>query len=535
MKKTKRIITLVMALALATTSLAACQSSTPSSSSTASESSAAESASESGSEESSEGEASAVDTSEKVELTYYLWGSEGPANPATLEEINTKLEADINATLKINYIDWGDIATKYPLLFASGEQFDMSHVSTNAVVSYLTLAADGVLYDMTESVKTVTPTLYEALPENNWKSVEYNGAMYAVPTNYSEFTPASFVYRADIKDGAGIEGDIDSIEDMEIYLDYAKTMDMVPMNLAASDAEWLYKMMVESTGSWISSPGLPLQVGSLVATSAEDYADIIHPAFTDEFLEFATMMREWADKEYWPVDVMAATENGKDNTVNGLSSAYITHQPDWTGTYGQFEEKLPGIQIDAYAFAEEHGKIIQKAGVENGTAIYVDSENPERALMAIEKFMTDESYYNLIQFGREGVQYELVDGKITEPEAYNAETDGGGFAVWSLRNDEFEIPRATEDERRYSLNEEWKETSIPNPYVGFAFDDSNISTELAAIANVNTNLGVQLMFGKTSVSVEEAVQQYRDELTQAGIETVIEEVKAQLANFTPIA
>jgi putative aldouronate transport system substrate-binding protein len=44
-----------------------------------------------------------------------------------LAAINEKLMADLNCTIEIKYIDWGDIDTKYPLLFASGESFDMSH------------------------------------------------------------------------------------------------------------------------------------------------------------------------------------------------------------------------------------------------------------------------------------------------------------------------------------------------------------------------------------------------------------------------
>ena len=41
-------------------------------------------------------------------LTYYLWGSEGVANPDILAEINKKLKKDLNTTLEIKYIDWPD-------------------------------------------------------------------------------------------------------------------------------------------------------------------------------------------------------------------------------------------------------------------------------------------------------------------------------------------------------------------------------------------------------------------------------------------
>ena len=171
-------------------------------------------------------------------------------------------------------------------------------------------------------------------------------------------------------------------------------------------------------------------------------------------------------------------------------------------------------------------------GVENSTVISMTSKNPERALMAIEKFMTDESYYNLIQYGIEGRQYEVIDGVVEKPATFDSAVDGGGFSVWSLRSDKFNIPYASEDPRRYELNEEWSKNAIDNPYVGFNFDNSKVTTELAAISNVNAQLGIQILLGKTTMDPKEAVAEYRNQLQKAGVDTVIEEVKSQLAEFS---
>jgi putative aldouronate transport system substrate-binding protein len=48
---------------------------------------------------------------------------------------------------------------------------------------------------------------------------------------------------------------------------------------------------------------------------------------------------------------------------------------------------------------------------------------------------------------------------------------------------------------------------------------------------VNSQLGIQIMLGKTG-DPRAAVTQYRNQLTQAGIDRLIGEVKNQLANFT---
>ena len=151
--------------------------------------------------------------------------------------------------------------------------------------------------------------------------------------------------------------------------------------------------------------------------------------------------------------------------------------------------------------------------------------------MMIEKLMTDERCYDLFQYGIEGRQYEIVDGTVVQPEGYDAEKDAAGFAGWALRTDELNLPMATEDPRRYTLNDEWKEVAIDNPYVGFSFDSTNVSAELSAIANVDASLGLQILLGKTTQDPEEAVEQYRSQLEAAGIDKVLEEVNSQYQTF----
>ncbi|GHU77007.1 hypothetical protein FACS189461_5180 [Spirochaetia bacterium] len=51
---------------------------------------------------------------------------------------------------------------------------------------------------------------------------------------------------------------------------------------------------------------------------------------------------------------------------------------------------------------------------------------------------------------------------------------------------------------------------------------------------MNSQLGMQIMLGKTTDDPKAAVERYRNQLRQAGIEAVITELKSQLAGFTPL-
>jgi putative aldouronate transport system substrate-binding protein len=466
-------------------------------------------------------------------LVYYLWGSEGVANQDILNLINAKLKADINAVLEIKYIDWPEVSTRYPLLFASGEQFDMSHASPNAAAPYFTLAAQGALLDITDLLGTAAPTLKAAIPESVWNGTKFNGRIYGVPTLYSEFTMYGYAYSRNLLQKYGLPA-INSISSLEDYMDaVVKNETYPPLNGQSEDAVNFYHMMVALTGRWLESPGLPNNQMYLVTSSPQNYRDIIHPAFTQEFEDWATRMHEWSARGYWQRDILSSQVGSKTQFNNGNSGGFITHQPDWTGNYGSLRENLPGVESDFWCFAETNNKIVRKMGVENSTVISVNSKNAVKALQAIEKFMTDESYYRLIQYGIQSRQYDIANGVIIHPSTFNPDVDGGGFSAWALRNDTFNIPMASEDPRRYTLNMEWENRAINNPYVGFSFNPSKVSAEISAITNVNSQLGIQIMLGKTD-NPKEAVDRYRAQLTQAGIERVITEVKSQLANFTPM-
>ena len=149
-QKLRKVTSTIVCAAMAGTLLAGCggdkaadQNASQNASDTGTSSAANDSASSAGTAQSG-----SPDLSEHVTLTFYLYGSPGAANEDILKEINTKLTADINTSVEVKYIDWGDINTKYPLLWASGEEFDMAYASINTAVPFYTLAKQGSLYDI---------------------------------------------------------------------------------------------------------------------------------------------------------------------------------------------------------------------------------------------------------------------------------------------------------------------------------------------------------------------------------------------------
>lgn len=474
---------------------------------------------------------STAETSKTKNFSIYMYGSAGAANKTILDEINKKLKKDLNETLTIKYIDWNDVSTKYPLLFAAGQQFDMVYSSSTASPAYSTLATQGSFEDISKYLDS-TPTLKSTISEASWNQMKINGGIYAVPSNYTEYTPTGFVSNASLQKKYNISS-INSISTMEAYMDaVVKNEKYSPLNGSSVLSESLYRMFTATTGSWIKAPGISDSDIYLAGASASNYKDVFSPVFTQQYEDWAVLMKKWADKGYWPKDIMSSQKGDKDNFDSGLSGGYIDHMSDWTGNYGTLKALQPNATTNFWCFAESAGKIMKTPGVQNATAISKNCTDPAGALKIIEKLMTDKSYYDLFQYGILNKQYDVKNNQLVVPTSYNKDTDAFGFSGWAFRNDKFNIPSSTEDPRRYELIKKWNTTSIADPYAGFSFDDSSVSSQISAITNVNATMGVQIMLGKSASDAKTAVAQYRTALKSAGIDTVISEVKKQLASYT---
>lgn len=515
--KFKKVISGILCATIAAALLTGCSTGTKNTSSKG----------DSSSLETTDGE---IDLSEHVTLSLYLYGSPGVANEDILAEINRKLTEDINTSIEIKYIDWGDVSTKYPLLWASGESFDMAYASATAPVPYYTLAKQGSLYDISSLLDTYAPTLKAAIPETSWTAAESEDGIFGVPSLGAGYTTYGFVYNKANCEAWGVE-EVTDVESLIAYCDASVAHGIYPFNGNSEVAMDFYRMLVESTGNWITAPGIAETEMFFVAEDYNNYKEIIHPAFTDEFAEFVTMLDEWEAKGYWPTDILSASTGDKEMYKNLQSSAYITHMGDWTGNYTAVHGQLENQDIACWYFAEDNNKVMQNSPAQDMTVINTNSKYPERCLMAIEKFMTDESYYRLWQYGIEGREYEINDGYVEKPASYDEAVDAGGFAAWAFSNSAFKIPSRTEHPSRYEKLEEWSKNFISNPYNGFTFDSSNVSSELSAISNVNSTLGIQLLLGKTD-DVASAIEEYRSQLKKAGVDTVLEELQSQLESFT---
>ncbi len=83
-----------------------------------------------------------LDITEPVELRFLMLGNnEQPDKDKVWGEINKLAKEDINATVVVDVLSMADHATRYPLILASGEAYDIIYTSSWA--HYFTEAPKG--------------------------------------------------------------------------------------------------------------------------------------------------------------------------------------------------------------------------------------------------------------------------------------------------------------------------------------------------------------------------------------------------------
>lgn len=459
---------------------------------------------------------SAVDTSKEVELSMYLIGSPGKDYDLVLAEFNKKAKADLNATLKVNWIGWGDFQTKYPLVLASGEPIDLIYTST--WLNYYQQAQKGAFMPLEEIGPKYAPKSFADEPEAALKQATVNGHIYALPPNYTAYATLGMGVRGDLMKKYGIS----EIKNLD---DFGKYLDAVVKNDKNLDPAGMYATQHPVDAIYFYQQNLYPLAGDISASSPFwiDFTDpngkVVNVIDKTDLPEFLKKMKDWSTKGYWPKSVLS----NKDDQIlsNGKAASLIHNLDSWVSNYikhPEWDMKYTNSLTNSYPLPY----------MQDGMAIPVTAKNPERALMLLEKLRNDQEYYNLLTYGIEGKHYKITADdqiKALDQEAFTLDM----YCGWGFRETKFRKEVVGSPLDLPQVREQIRNTAKTNIYTTFSVNLEPIKSEYAAILSVIQQYYVPLILGYTDPV--KGLETLKEKMKSAGAEKVQAEIQKQVDEF----
>ncbi len=543
----KRIVSLLLAAAMAVTMLAGCRINSGSSNDSSGGSSG--SSEVSGTESASTGSGnSSVTTTSNGEYTeekpYHLvfayiefYEQDDNARAAVQDAINEKMIPEYHIEVELLPIEYAEYQTAIQLMLSGSDELDVMPIYYPYASSWLSM---GGIYDMAEFMSTAEgKAVIDALGEENAYVSTMNGILYGFPANKESVELGGLCMRADICDTLGItekyglEANKDEYDGT--YYDwsvaeeiFAKVKEaypnMTPLYMYNSDQLVRFKFFDELVDGF----------GVLDWEADHNSTTVVNKYETDTYKEAVTMLADWYDKEYIYKDAATDTQGTATMMKAGNTFSYLTAiKPGFLAE----AESANGYNCYSmyFGYHKEGGLSTTNVSFFN-TGIASGSKDPEMAFKFISALYSDAELMNLWQYGIEGVNYQVLedgtayfaDGEDGSNYKYHQNTGwfmGNQFIsyVW---NDGSKTPDYWSKLQRHN---DWAEYS---PVFGFMWDSTDYSTEITALNNALETYRSALNTGSVgSANVESIIKKLNDALYAAGLQDVIDAKQVQLDNW----
>lgn len=473
-----------------------------------------------------------IDTSKEVKLKMYLVGDGAPDVPVVYEEVNKLLKTKINATIEPTFISWAEVQTKYPIITASGEDYDL--IFSAAWIKFSEYARNGAYKEITDDMlKKYAPQTLANTPKTmiDGCRLQENNKLFMLGMNSKEFVTHCYIVRGDLMKKYGIS-DIKNLNDFVKYLDAVKAEPgIVPIDLAGQNNDLMtYSYRFENELAYGVSGTVPgtavYKLGTTKIMTNEEQNAMSAPYYEK--------MIEYANKGYWTQNAPMSKTTTKDSFKSGKSAASIDNLGNAPSLYNSVMSAHPDWDVKVYPLTPAGKATRVNPYTQNGMSIGAFSKNPERALMALDLLRNDRQLNMTTTYGIEGKYWKENNGLI---DLIGDQKLKDGYPVdracpWGWRNDKYYLPISGGIPNMVDLKKHFETNFKEDPLLNFVFDPKPVQElhdKLSTFKDQRTSL---LSYGLVS---KEDIKKIQDEglaeLKKLGLENYQKEVQRQVDEF----
>ena len=476
----------------------------------------------------------AAPADETVVLHWYARQAGDKDWPLVEEEYNKKFLEDINATVEWHNFQNADYDQKATAAMSAQQPMDVVFTSASQL-RFLTWQKAGAFMPLNDLLKEYAAETYEAIPQYVWDGATVAGQIYGMPTYKDMSVDMGFIYNQTLAQELGIEEKI-----LNSGYTYGKDLDAVFYEgkelRDAAHPEWASNYFVSHRqdmhiyyhADTLTSIATAAIEGSFLNDGElAEGKKIFNVYATNEYADGIKLITRWVDDNIFPFD----PQNADPEAVIKKSGATIGAFTWGTAVpnVDQYENWKQWIIHPTHSFT--YTGYIQ--AVMN--AIAAHSENPEKAMQALNLMFSDPVYSTMWRFGVEGVHWNRVekDG-VTRADFTGTKNDVPNksdrpFYYWyhAELGNLFTCYLPTDlDGAVFTELEKMNENAIASYYMGFVADITPVENEVAACAGVVAEYHDTLKFGMTP-NVDEQIAAFNEKLNANGAEKIVADVQAQ--------
>ena len=458
---------------------------------------------------------------EPYTVTMVLNGSTQPDEERIEQKINEILEPELNANLDIVVLPWASASQQLQLMLSGDEKIDVFYTQATNAVQYMNA---GQIIDMSELIDKYGTNIKQIYGEDIAKINQIEGFVYGVPNQIERGSIPAVFMRKDLVEKYNIDTtQIKEPKDLESVFETVKAGEPdMTMLYSINDGDTPVTRLFR--GDNLSDNNyLGVLMDQTNSTKLENFFA------TDWFKDTTTMLHDWYQKGYISQDAGTNTENWRTVCKAGnLFSLFFAYHP---GTPVEFESST-GYDFEIVPFYNE--PIINSSSYNGVTfSIAQNSENPEKTMEVLDYIYGSSEIMNLLNWGEQDKDYVIEDadnGIINFPEGITSDNAGYNLNLgWELPNQFIAYKWTGSDPKLWEKMEEFNSSAKSSKAVGFLFDSSNYSSEIAALSNIVKQYSGALYSG--SGDPDELIPELLEALDDAGINEVIQAKQEQLDAF----
>ena len=467
-------------------------------------------------------EAGAVDWEDTAEIELLYFTFVAPKDVVHVEDaINAITEEKINTHVNVTVMDVNSYIQQIGIMMAGNEQIDLMLTAFSSA-SYSAMMAQNQLMDISEYIDLYGPNITATLGDM-LKATTVGDAVYGVPC-YRNVVSSNYIYmREDVLEDLGL---LDKARNMTSLAEFEEILQAVK-----DSDKWNYLypyMYMQGSGPLQPSANVSGAFAEAdVFDTLGDTLGIVHMdengkvtlnMESDSYKETAALLRDWDAKGYTYFDMSGSGGSCEDYVKSDVLFSFMSPAEFGAENAKSAASGMPMVAVKIY-----DGAVTSEACTKFAYCVPTTAKEPEAAVAFLNLAITDPEINNLMAWGVEGTDYEVVDGVAQYIEGN--EDPSYHLFDYSVPNQFLVYPWSGDPADFREQSEADLKAAPVSDYLGFSCDLTALVNESAAVSNVIEEYRDQIGSGQAS---EEVLQEYIDKLNSVNVQVLLDEYQKQL-------